>query len=58
MAPANNPRYVIGVFAHVNSGSSTTVPAPTFHDMMTFTLQHFGVPPDGAKAPTFKITGK
>jgi cell division protein FtsI (penicillin-binding protein 3) len=58
MAPANNPRYVIGVFAHVHSGSSTTVPAPTFHDMMTFTLQHFGVPPDGAKAPTFEITGK
>ena len=57
MAPANNPRYVIGVFAHVHSGSSTTVPAPTFHDMMTFTLQHFGVPPDGAKAPTFEITG-
>jgi cell division protein FtsI (penicillin-binding protein 3) len=58
MAPANNPRYVIGVFAHVHGGSSTTVPAPTFHDMMTFTLQHFGVPPDGAKAPTFEITGK
>jgi cell division protein FtsI (penicillin-binding protein 3) len=58
MAPANNPRYVIGVFAHVDSGSSTTVPAPTFHDMMTFTLQHFGVPPDGATAPTFRVTGK
>jgi len=54
MAPANNPRYVIGIFAHVNKGSSTSVPAPTFHDMMTFTLQHFGVPPDGEVAPRFK----
>jgi cell division protein FtsI (penicillin-binding protein 3) len=58
MAPAANPRYVIGVFAHVHSGSSTTVPAPTFHDMMTFTLQHFGVPPDGARPPVFRVTAK
>ncbi|HEU0240157.1 MAG TPA: penicillin-binding protein 2 [Micromonosporaceae bacterium] len=58
MAPADNPRYVIGVFAHVHDGSSTTVPAPTFHDMMTFTLQHFGVPPDGETAPKFQTTVK
>ncbi|HEY7174301.1 MAG TPA: penicillin-binding protein 2, partial [Micromonosporaceae bacterium] len=58
MAPANNPRYVIGIFAHVHGGSSTSVPAPTFHDMMTFTLQHFGVPPDGEKPPVFQATVK
>jgi cell division protein FtsI (penicillin-binding protein 3) len=57
MAPANNPRYVIGVFAHVQRGSSSTVPAPTFHDMMTFTLQHFAVPPDGAPTLKFQVMG-
>jgi cell division protein FtsI (penicillin-binding protein 3) len=56
MAPADNPQYVIGVFAHVSTGSGGSVSGPTFHDMMTFTLQHFRVPPTGVKEPTFRIT--
>lgn len=56
MAPADNPRYVIGVFAHVPVGTGGAVAGPTFHDMMTFTLQHFRVPPTGTKAPTFVLT--
>ncbi len=59
MAPADNPKYVIGVFAHVNdAGSGGGVAGPTFHDMMTFTLQHYAVPPTGAKEPTFRVTVK
>jgi len=58
MAPADNPRYVIGVFAHVPKGTGGGICAPTFHDMMTFTLQHFGVPPTGAVAPRFTLVEK
>jgi len=58
MAPADNPRYVIGVFAHVPDGTGGSVAAPAFHDMMQFTLQHFGVPPTGAVAPRFRVTAK
>ena len=58
MAPADNPQYVIGVFAHVPAGTGGGVAGPTFHDMMTFTLQHFQVPPTGTKAPKFRLTVK
>jgi cell division protein FtsI (penicillin-binding protein 3) len=58
MAPADNPQYVIGIFAHVAKGAGGTIAAPTFHDMMTFTLQHYDVPPTGAKEPTFHVTAK
>src|SRR5215475_221807 len=58
MAPADNPRYVIGVFAHVPDGTGGSVAAPAFHDMMQFTLQHFGVPPTGAVAPRFRVTAQ
>ncbi len=56
IAPADNPQYVIGVFAHVPAGSGGAVAGPTFRDMMTFTLQHFQVPPTGSKPPTFSFT--
>jgi cell division protein FtsI (penicillin-binding protein 3) len=58
MAPADNPQYVIGVFTHVPVGSGGGTAGPTFHDMMTFTLQHFQVPPTGTKAPKFRFTAK
>jgi cell division protein FtsI (penicillin-binding protein 3) len=58
MAPADHPQYVIGVFAHVPGGSGGLYAAPTFRDMMTYTLQHFQVPPSGNKPPKFVLTVK
>jgi cell division protein FtsI (penicillin-binding protein 3) len=55
MAPADNPRFVIGVFADVPNGSGGDVAAPAFSKMMSFALAHYRVPPTGAKEPTFKI---
>lgn len=55
MAPADAPRYVVGVFAHVPNGGGGGVAAPVFRSVMTATLQHYAVPPTGAKAPNFQI---
>ncbi len=55
MAPADNPQYVIAVFAH-SAGEGGDTSAPAFSDMMTFTLQHYGVAPTGTKPPTFTLT--
>jgi cell division protein FtsI (penicillin-binding protein 3) len=55
MAPADHPRFVIGVYADVPSGSGGQVAAPAFSDMMSTTLWHYQVPPSTAPAPTFKI---
>ncbi|BFU46027.1 penicillin-binding transpeptidase domain-containing protein [Krasilnikovia sp. MM14-A1004] len=55
MAPADNPRFVIGVFADVANGTGGEVAAPAFQKMMSFALAHYRVPPSGSKAPKFKI---
>ena len=55
MAPADHPRFVIGVYANVPSGSGGLVAAPAFSDMMSTTLWHYEVPPTTAPLPTFKI---
>jgi cell division protein FtsI (penicillin-binding protein 3) len=55
MAPADNPRFVIGVFADVPNGTGGSVAAPAFSNMMSFALAHYRVPPSGTKAPKFKI---
>jgi cell division protein FtsI (penicillin-binding protein 3) len=56
MAPADAPRYVVAVTAHVpGSGSGGSVAAPAFHDMMTFTLSQFGVLPTGTTPPKLSI---
>jgi cell division protein FtsI (penicillin-binding protein 3) len=55
MAPADNPRYVIGVFADVPDGTGGDVAAPAFSKMMSFALLHYKVPPSGTKPPKFKI---
>jgi len=57
MAPADNPRYVIGVFADVPDGTGGDVAAPAFSNMMAFTLLHYRVPPSGTKPPKFKLFG-
>ena len=55
MAPADHPRFVIGVYADVPTGSGGLVAAPAFSDMMSTTLWHYQVPPTTAPLPTFKI---
>ncbi|MGH3658592.1 MAG: peptidoglycan D,D-transpeptidase FtsI family protein, partial [Micromonosporaceae bacterium] len=55
MAPADEPRFVVGVFAHVPNGAGGGVAAPVFRNVMTATLQHYAVPPTGRKAPKHKV---
>jgi cell division protein FtsI (penicillin-binding protein 3) len=55
MAPADAPRYVVAVVAHTPSGAGGSVAAPAFHDMMAFTLAHFGVVPTGTTPPKLSI---
>jgi cell division protein FtsI (penicillin-binding protein 3) len=55
MAPADHPRFVIGVYANVPTGSGGLVAAPAFSDMMSTTLWHYQVPPTTAPLPTFNI---
>lgn len=56
MAPADQPRYVIAVFAHTPGGGGGDVAGPAFRDMMAFTLSHFRVPPTGTNPPEFTVT--
>jgi cell division protein FtsI (penicillin-binding protein 3) len=56
MAPADQPKYVIAVFAHTPGGGGGAVAGPAFRDMMGYTLRHFQVPPTGTKPPEFVIT--
>lgn len=51
-APADDPEIVIGVFVFgLNSFiSGSRAAAPAFSELMTFTLQHQGIPPTGKPA--------
>ncbi|MGW0215214.1 peptidoglycan D,D-transpeptidase FtsI family protein [Micromonospora chokoriensis] len=56
MAPAENPRYVIAVFAYAPDGGGAAIAGPAFRDMMQFTLRHNRVPPStGGSAPKFTV---
>ncbi|NYH42403.1 cell division protein FtsI (penicillin-binding protein 3) [Micromonospora jinlongensis] len=56
MAPAENPRYVIAVFAYAPGGGGAAIAGPAFRDMMQFTLRHYRVPPStGGSAPKFVV---
>ncbi len=55
MAPAEAPRYVVAVTAHVPGGAGGSVAAPLFKDMMAVTLSNFGVVPTGTEAPKLTI---
>ncbi len=57
MAPAEAPRYVIGVFAHSPGGEGGDVSAPAFSDMMAFALGQRRVPPSTVPPPAFAVTG-
>ncbi|MFC4045575.1 peptidoglycan D,D-transpeptidase FtsI family protein [Dactylosporangium siamense] len=55
MAPAEAPRYVVAVTAHVPTGAGGSVAAPLFKEMMAVTLSNFGVVPTGTAAPKLTI---
>jgi len=55
MAPAENPRYVVAIFAHTPSGGGGRIAGPAFKDMMSFTLRHYRVPPSTMKAPKYTV---
>jgi cell division protein FtsI (penicillin-binding protein 3) len=56
MAPADQPKYVIGVFAHTPGGGGGAIAGPAFSAMMNYTVRHFKVPPTSTKPPEFVIT--
>lgn len=57
MAPADQPKYVIAVFAHTTErGGGGGIAGPAFSEMMNYTLRHFQVPPTGTKPPVFTVT--
>lgn len=55
MAPADAPRFVVAVFAHVPNGGGGGVAAPVFRRVMTAALQYYAVPPTGREAPQFRV---
>ncbi|MEV8516641.1 penicillin-binding protein 2 [Dactylosporangium sp. NPDC051484] len=56
MAPADAPRYVVAVIAHVpGSGAGGSVAAPVFREMMALTLSSYGVLPTGTEPPKLTI---
>jgi cell division protein FtsI (penicillin-binding protein 3) len=57
MAPADNPQYVISVFAYTPGGNGGQVAGPGFKDLMSFVLGHYHTPPTGTNPPTFTTTG-
>jgi cell division protein FtsI (penicillin-binding protein 3) len=57
MAPADAPRYVIAVFAHLPGDTGGVVSSQAFSEMMAYTLLHYRVAPTGTKPPTFTLWG-
>jgi cell division protein FtsI (penicillin-binding protein 3) len=53
MSPAENPRYVVAVFAHTPGGEGGDVAAPAFHQIMQYALRHSRTPPSTGKPPRF-----
>ncbi len=51
MAPADHPRYVVAVFVHALNGVGGAVAAPVFKELMSYTLRHYAVPPEGRAPP-------
>ena len=57
-APADDPRFVVyAVVQQPRDGDGGGATAgPVFHDLMAATLQKFGVPPTGRRAPAYPIS--
>jgi cell division protein FtsI (penicillin-binding protein 3) len=54
MAPAEQPRFVVAVFAHTPAGGGGKIAGPAFSEIMSYTLGRFKVPPTGTKPPAFE----
>jgi cell division protein FtsI (penicillin-binding protein 3) len=57
-APADQPRFLAYVVVHnpvPGSGGGSTA-GPVFHDVMSYLLQKYGVPPTATRAPKTPIT--
>lgn len=54
MAPAESPRYVVAVFAHLSSGGNAVVTS-AFREMMGFTLKHYRIPPSTTEPPEVNL---
>ncbi len=55
MDQADQPRYVIGVFAYTPQGGGGDIAAPAFREMMEYTLRHYRVPATGSAPPKFVV---
>ncbi|MDG4788769.1 penicillin-binding protein 2 [Micromonospora sp. WMMD1102] len=55
MDQADDPRYVIAVFAHTPSGGGGDISAPAFKEMMEYVLRHYRVPATGTAPPKFVV---
>jgi cell division protein FtsI (penicillin-binding protein 3) len=57
-APADNPRFLTYIVLRnpTNGGGGGSTGGPVFHDVMSYALQKYGVPPTGAKSPKIPLT--
>jgi cell division protein FtsI (penicillin-binding protein 3) len=54
MAPAEAPRFVVAVVAHLPEGGGE-VASPAFREIMGFALKHYRVPPSTTRPPEFEL---
>ena len=56
-APADDPRFMVYVVVHdpKNGGGGGSIGGPAFHQIMSYVLQKYAVPPTGTTAPTPRI---
>jgi cell division protein FtsI (penicillin-binding protein 3) len=56
MAPAEQPRFVIAVFAHTPKNTSGgSIAGPAFREMMNYVLRQFEVLPSASPSPPFTL---
>jgi cell division protein FtsI (penicillin-binding protein 3) len=56
-APADDPRFLVYVVVQNprNGGGGGSIGGPVFHQIMTYLLQKYGVPPTGSKPPDIPL---
>jgi cell division protein FtsI (penicillin-binding protein 3) len=57
IAPADAPRFVVGIFVHAPEGVGGSVAGPAFSELAGFTLRRYGVAPTGTAPPPIRLTG-
>jgi cell division protein FtsI (penicillin-binding protein 3) len=52
-APADDPRFLVYVVVQdpKNGGGGGSIGGPAFHDIMSYLLRKYAVPPTGTRAP-------